>query len=223
LYLSCFIAYLYSVEQVTGVDLSPVQPDFVPPNVEFFVDDIEENWTYHTPFDLVYMRNLNGSIKNWPRLLRQAFDHLAPGGYIELFDPVCGIKCDDDTLPKDSAIRKWSEYMLEASTKAGCYLDEPTTYKQKVIDAGFVDVVETVYTYPMNTWPKDKKWKAVGAWVLENMHGGLESMSLVMFTKVLGWSYEEVQVFLAQARKELKDKSIHAYWPVYCVYGRKPE
>ena len=190
--------------------------------------------------------------------------HLAPGGYIELFDPVCGIKCDDDTLPKDSAIRKWSEYMLEASTKAGCYLDEPTTYKQKVIDAGFVDVVETVYTYPMNTWPKDKKWKAVGkiivlfslltlsppllalsgfitstgstssspqnwategfngcanfrltgAWVLENMHGGLESMSLVMFTKVLGWSYEEVQVFLAQARKELKDKRIHAYWPV---------
>jgi hypothetical protein len=45
----------------------------VPPNVEFFVDDIEEEWTYQSPFDFIYMRHLTGSILNWPQLFGQAF------------------------------------------------------------------------------------------------------------------------------------------------------
>jgi len=47
----------------------------VPPNVEFFVDDLEEEWTYQTPFDFIYMRLLTGSILNWPKLFGQAFKY----------------------------------------------------------------------------------------------------------------------------------------------------
>ncbi len=44
-----------------------------PPNVEFFVDDLEEEWTFNTPFDFIYMRLLTGSIKDWPKLFRNAY------------------------------------------------------------------------------------------------------------------------------------------------------
>lgn len=38
---------------------------------------------------------------------------------------------------------------------------------------------------------------------------GLEAFSVSTFTNVLGWSIEEVQVFLALVRKDAKDRSVH--------------
>ena len=45
------------------------------------------------------------------------------------------------------------------------------------------------------------------------MHG-IDGLSLKIFTNVLGWSTLELEIFLAQAKKELRNKSIHSYWPV---------
>ena len=45
----------------------------VPPNAEFFVDDLENDWAFVTKFDFIYARMLTGSIKNWPRLIAQAY------------------------------------------------------------------------------------------------------------------------------------------------------
>jgi len=74
---------------------------------------------------------------------------------------VVGAKSDDGTLAADSAITRWDEYILEAADKAGSPL-RCEFYKQGLVDAGFVDVVEVHSMWPTNTWPKDKKWKTVG-------------------------------------------------------------
>jgi hypothetical protein len=52
--------------------------------------------------------------------------------------------------------------MLEAADKFGAYLDSGTRYKQQLLDAGFVDVVETIYKWPTNPWPRDPKFKEMG-------------------------------------------------------------
>ena len=44
------------------------------PNVEWLVDDLEEPWTYNTKFDFIYLRCMSGSIKDWPKLFRQAYE-----------------------------------------------------------------------------------------------------------------------------------------------------
>lgn len=36
-------------------------------------------------------------------------------------------------------------------------------------------------------------------------------------------SKEEVDVLLADMRKDIKDTKIHAYWPILVVYGQKPK
>ena len=46
----------------------------VPPNVHFFIDDVEDDWNYSAPFDYIYARKLQGSIKNWPRFYQQAYE-----------------------------------------------------------------------------------------------------------------------------------------------------
>jgi hypothetical protein len=37
---------------------------------------------------------------------------------------------------------------------------------------------------------------------------------MMLFTNVLGWSAAEVDVFLVNVRKDLRNRGIHAYWPV---------
>ena len=68
--------------------------------------------------------------------------------------------------------------------------------------------------WPQNRWPKDKKFKELGAWVQENLVQGCEGICLRLFTNALGWSKEEVVVFCAKAKTDMKDTNIHAYWPM---------
>lgn len=47
----------------------------------------------------------------------------------------------------------------------------------------------------------------------------LAALSLAVFTREigqggLGWSNEELEVFLTGVRKDLKNMAIHSYWPM---------
>lgn len=65
--------------------------------------------------------------------------------------------------------------------------------------------------------------KELGRYNQVNALESMESYSLALFTRVLGWKPEEVQVFLAGVRQELMDRSIHIYVKHYFVYGQKEE
>lgn len=93
---------MYPAAEVTGIDLSPIQPVWVPPNVNFLVDDVESVWL-HPPnhFDYIHSRHNSPSFRNWPKLMQQAFKHLRPGGFIEIQDFIYYPQCQDDTMPAD--------------------------------------------------------------------------------------------------------------------------
>ena len=46
---------------------------------------------------------------------------------------------------------------------------------------------------------------------------------MATLTRGVSWSRADVEVFLVDVRKDLKNRKIHAYWPIHFVYGRKPE
>ncbi|KJZ77674.1 hypothetical protein HIM_02851 [Hirsutella minnesotensis 3608] len=208
---------------VTGVDLSPIQPSFVPPNVSFYIDDIEDEWTYSYDFDLIYARMLTASISDWPKFMQQSYDNLKPGGWIEILDVYLQLQSDDGTIPADCAAAKWGDYMLEAAAKLNRPLDSMTHYKSQLQDAGFVNVTQSLYKWPTNSWPKEARFKELGMWTYENLGNGASGLSMALFTRALGWKPEEVEVFLVDVRKEMRNRSIHAYWPIYVVYAQKPD
>ncbi|KAM0231915.1 hypothetical protein ACHAPO_008213 [Fusarium lateritium] len=209
--------------QVLGIDLSPIQPNFLPTNLEFQVDDLEDEWTYSYKFDFVFARMLTGSIGDWPKFFKQSFDSLNPGGWVECQDITFPAASDDGTLVKGSYIDQWSEFMTEAASNFGRSAVSAKSYKQQMIDAGFVNVTEVVYKWPTNRWPADPYYKELGFWCNHNIAGELSGLSLALFTKGLGWSVEEVEVFLAKVRTDMRDRRIHAWWPIHVVYGQKPE
>ncbi|KAG7038624.1 methyltransferase domain-containing protein [Colletotrichum scovillei] len=208
---------------ITGVDLSPIQPPFVPPNVTFYIDDLEDDWTYSYKFDFVFGRMLTGSIADWPRFIRQSYEYLEPGGWIELSDILLDLQSDDGTVRPECATQKWAGHMLEAAAIWKRPLDSCKFYKEQLAEAGFTNIEEKIYKWPSNPWPKDPKYKELGVWTYENLGNGLSGLSLALFTRALGWSAEQLEVFLVDARKDMRDRSIHGWWPVYVVYAQKPE
>jgi len=122
-------------------------------------------------------------------------------------------ECDDGTLTEESAMYELGINFAEASTKLGRPLTVAPTYKDLMAKAGFVDIVETKVKWPINTWPRDKHYKELGAWYVANLDEGLEGLTLALFTRGLGWTPEETLLFCSRARKDLKDTKIHAYLP----------
>ena len=134
---------------VIGTDLSPIQPKFVPPNCNFYVDDVESDWTYREDekFDFIHGRSMGGSIEDWPRLHGQVFKHLKPGGWFEMqeYEAWIGDR-DDPELTKAPNIKKWVDLCVEASVMFGKSLSVAKEQKQYMIDAGLTDVHDDVFT-----------------------------------------------------------------------------
>ncbi|KAH8176902.1 methyltransferase domain-containing protein [Sarocladium implicatum] len=214
----------YPAATVIGTDVAPTQPTWVPPNCSFELDDIEMDWTWKaSSFDLIFGRDLLLAIRDWPRLIDQAHTHLKPGGWVE-FQAIVGVLgCDDDSIPEDAHVRKFSDLMEQASSKFGASLTDPMRWKGWLEDRGYTNVTEKVFKLPFNPWAKDPRMKLLGMWEMENLLTGLDAMVSRMFQKGLGWTREEVVVFLALLRKEIKNPKLHGYWPYYVVYAQKPE
>ncbi len=122
--------------------------------------------------------------------------------------------CDDGTLPEGIELSRLGPLCIEATAKAGRPIDIAPKYKSFLEKAGFVDVVEKRFKWPLNPWPKDKHYKELGVWSFENLNAGLEGLLMAIFTRLLGWTADEVLVFCAAARKQLQDRRIHAYIPM---------
>lgn len=61
----------------------------------------------------------------------------------------------------------------------------------------------------MSPWAKDAKLKKVGAIMQQIFSDSLEAYSLALFTRVLGYSQEEVMKLIAEVRAEAQDRSHH--------------
>lgn len=149
--------------------------------------------------------------------------NLKPGGYIELQEGDLFPLSDDGTLAEDHALYRWCRLLLEASERFGRPYMEVPKLREVLKEVGFADVSMRLEKWPSNSWPRDVKYKELGMWNGENMTIGLEAFSMAPFTRAHGWTKEEVEDFLVDVRNDIWDRSIHAYWPIYCIVGRKPE
>jgi len=128
----------------------------------------------------------------------------------------------DDTI-NGTSLDHWQGITIDSAAKLGTSWKHSSNYVRYFEEAGFVDVVEEHFQWPMNTWPKGDRMKTLGRYWQEDMLRGLESLSMAVLTRGAGFTKEEVLELTAQVRKDIVNKNIHAYLPVVVVYGRLPE
>ncbi|CAH0021567.1 unnamed protein product [Clonostachys rhizophaga] len=127
------------------------------------------------------------------------------------------VTCDDGTLNKDGFLSRWVGLFIEGTSKIDRYFLGYQTYYEKMEAAGFTNLKKVVYKWPTNRWPRDPKHKELGSWCYENISSGLQGLSAAVFTRIQGWSPEEMNTLLEGVERELRDPSVHAYWPITVV------
>ncbi|KAK1546343.1 methyltransferase domain-containing protein [Colletotrichum paranaense] len=215
----------YPEADISGIDLSPIQPTWVPPNVRFVVDDAEAEWVW-PPYslDFVHARHMCMAVKNWPRMLSQAFTALKPGGWVELQELRFVLQCDDGTMPgpEEYGYGKFVDLCMSGFRSFGINPLAMERNSEMLRESGFENVVEKVWKVPIGTWPRDQKLKTIGLYNRSMLIDALQAVSMAPLTRGLKWSPAEVEVFLIDVRKSLMNVSIHSYLTFHVVFGQKP-
>ncbi|KAK5634892.1 hypothetical protein RRF57_010604 [Xylaria bambusicola] len=180
----------YPSAEVLGLDLSPIQPVWIPANCRFMVDDIgadtslqvEDTWENGGDWDFVHLRNMVPILKN-----------LKPGAWVELQDvdgselsiPLClfwftvghsslrsqwkmltsnieVVHCDDGTLPPDWPILRFTNMMVEAFARFGTKSHAAVFGGQYLTESGFVNIRHHAIKLPYGTWPRDRTMRLIG-------------------------------------------------------------
>lgn len=189
--------------------------------MSFEVDDLEQTWSYDDNFfDFIHIRQLIGFIDDWPKLYKQAFRVLRPGGTIEISD-FMGFYCDDGTLPRDSAMLKCYLAWRTGIQKAGKKLPDEE-HAAGLTEVGFENAKYEPIKIAIGAWPKDPAQKELGYYMRQHMYDGCESFALAVFTRFLNWRKEDVDLFLEGYRRDIVNKSIHSYTPLHITYATKP-
>ncbi|KAL1843356.1 hypothetical protein VTJ49DRAFT_1943 [Mycothermus thermophilus] len=208
--------------QVIGVDLSPIQPHWIPPNVQFVVDDIEDEWAHANDFDYAHFRFVNTTLRDNDRTLRNVFENLKPGGWIEIQDIYPRATSDDDTIPPDYALGRFYallEPVVRERYGTDIYLME--RMPQLLSSLGFVNVQRRVFHLPLGEWARDRHLRLQGGLFREIM---LEFVGAVAAKPLLeaGYEREEMDEMVRDVAAALGNRRIHAYMPIHFVWAQKP-
>ncbi|KAG8167315.1 hypothetical protein KVR01_003004 [Diaporthe batatas] len=210
--------------EVIGVDIaSQMSPPDLPPNLYLEVDDLNQRLNFDPSyFDIVHSRCVAGGIDadRWGDYTKELNRVLIPGGWCQMVEVYFNAQSNNGTLTDGHGLRRWSQLYLqsiqpEKNGRVGLRLEE------LMRSAGFENVEARMMQLPLCAWPEDAREKEVGAANRENMSHLLSSLAIYPFTERLGMSINEVQVLLAQARRDAQDPSLKAYFPVYVCIGQK--
>ncbi|KAL2162268.1 hypothetical protein VTH06DRAFT_7181 [Thermothelomyces fergusii] len=214
----------YPNSTITGVDLSPIQPTFVPENVHFFVDDFEEDWVDPpNKYDFIHLRHTLHSVKDVDALLRRIMHHLKPGGYFEIQEFVASLQSDDGTLTPETpyAFRDYVNFLIAGLRVLGSDAHAVLRMPERMRAAGFEDVQRKTHKCPLGAWPRDRRLRSCGLYFRTSIMDGLRGLSQRPLT-ALGWTPLQIEMFLVEVRKALMESGVHAYLPMHMIYGRKP-
>ncbi|POS70662.1 hypothetical protein DHEL01_v210946 [Diaporthe helianthi] len=72
-----------------------------------------------------------------------------------------------------------------------------------------------------NPWPDEAKFKSLGYWQMINSHRALRGFGWKLFRK-LGMEPDAIEELVEKAKTDITDSSLHFFFPIYVVCGRKP-
>ncbi|KKA30964.1 hypothetical protein TD95_001327 [Thielaviopsis punctulata] len=215
------IADKYPSAMVKGIDLSPIQPNWVPPNVRFLVDDMEGSWFYSQPFDLIHARHAALAVRNWPQVLNNSFNNLKPSGWLELQElDYMPYSHNPNVNIENTPVGQYWQLVREGLTALGVSVNVVSGGRlaSQLAEVGLVNVTEQIFQIPIGGWAGDEgiPWRSL-------FLASIQATALGPLTRGLGWSREQVELFLVKVRQSFMDDSLRLGMAMHVVYGQRPE
>ena len=137
---------------------------------------------------------------------------------------------DDDSIPHGSAFQESNALAIECGQRFGKPMAIQNRIKGWITEAGFEDVVEEVFKWPLGDWPADPKLKDIGRWNATLWNLGIEGWSLRLLTQTHGvsqafhrvrtsslklttrqWTADEVRRWNKDIRNQITARKSHGY------------
>ncbi|KAM0269061.1 hypothetical protein ACHAQH_009826 [Verticillium albo-atrum] len=233
------MAEQHPTASIRGVDVSAaLLPTAVPPNVIFEVSDANEPWgSQPLNLDFVHVRNLvGGGVRDFKALYAQAFQHLRPGGQIEVAevrsrwfdfeDDGLGL-CQEGEgeLTMEGAVmpasREFEMCTMEYSERLGIDFDPIPKVSGWLEDVGFEKVIEKSDLVPIRASGVDERMKRKGAQLAQLIDYGLECYALALFGRC-GRSESDTRDLMQRIRREQAGLGVRCFGKVTFVTARKP-
>ncbi|KAH7194503.1 S-adenosyl-L-methionine-dependent methyltransferase [Fusarium oxysporum] len=200
--------------EVVGTEISPIQPTWMPSNLQLEIEDCNDTWTFRPDsFDFVHMRFMLGSITDWTATFREAFTACAPGGWVESYEVSSTMESDDNSIPDGSAMKRWGEVFEEGGQRAGrsFAMIREDVQRKSMEEAGFVnihvvDLKVTSYSMPifwisltvsqqapLGGWHTEERLRQVGHYMQAALERDYEGYLLFLACELLGWTEDQVR------------------------------
>ncbi|KAL7964442.1 S-adenosyl-L-methionine-dependent methyltransferase [Trichoderma sp. SZMC 28014] len=204
---------------VLGVDLSIAKPqELLPDNCQFQQLDAENGEWPPTQFDYIHFAHVISCFDDTKAVMKNAFDHMQPGGWIELHDPEVRAIANDDSV-KGTALEEWIELIVKGGRVVGRDLLKSAHYEAWLNETGFVNVQDAKFQLPINEWPENPNLKKVGAIYKHNFLQLVES--LAKFLTLAGLSNAEAEDLKERVRRDIHNTRIRAALPLHVTYAQK--
>ncbi|KAG5930458.1 hypothetical protein E4U42_001030 [Claviceps africana] len=204
---------------------SDIQRPYSLPNLIFHKADAEtEAWPCdtHHKYDYVYLRYVISCFDSTQTVFRRAFENLAPGGWIEIFDP-CHVVMPVGRLRTGTALGKWTSLTNEGSCRVSRDLKRFRCYAGWLRDAGFVNVTETKFAIPCHApaLTADERMRGLCEKVVRNELSLIDSLS--KFLRNVVADEEEARAIEEAAKTDIQNPDTIMVKEMYNVYAQKPE
>ncbi|KAI1022725.1 hypothetical protein LB503_000086 [Fusarium chuoi] len=206
---ACDMAKRYPQTNILGIDLSSaLLPEDVPPNVTFEIADATETWP-----------NPGGGVRDWNALLAEAYEHLNPGGQLEIAE-IRPHFFDADPEHVDSESGEKGEIFEEMCIKLGMDCD-PIPRVPEILNTLGADLIRVrVDWLPIQNWGSDPVTQQKRKALAEMVECGIENWTLRLFG-LGGWEEKATRALLDRVREEINDPMLRSLGKVTFVTARK--
>ncbi|KAI8711954.1 PNP-UDP-1 domain-containing protein [Fusarium sp. LHS14.1] len=214
---------------VIGVDLSPIQPIWVPPNCSFIIDDVEllsglafASSDYYP--NVIHCGNMTMAIYGWTSFISWIKRELQSGGFVE-FQELLWCPCVEQggtIIPDTGPLAGFFLTLAEAFSAVGINVDAPRHLRAELELSGFKDVSQQDFLVPLGNWPKDPPQKKTGAGFYKFPMQAIELLSNRVLRRGLNYRPGKAKLWARQLKETLRgSRGEMILFKFIVVHGRK--
>ncbi|KAI4157804.1 MAG: hypothetical protein LQ342_007999 [Letrouitia transgressa] len=198
------MAASYPLAHITAIDLTPPARES-PHNVTFLKADAEQDWTFaQQPFSFIHGRMLTSGIHDWPALLSRCWNHLRPGGWLELLDICHPFRAEESAADNSSSsLIRWGFQAEKCWAMNGLNYRASMEHLERLRELGFVEVEERTLKWPLGEWADTERERKVGSLMLRNFCSFLDMAGEAILRQDHTTSEDEAQRLVRDAKRDL--------------------
>ncbi|WWC64242.1 uncharacterized protein I303_106851 [Kwoniella dejecticola CBS 10117] len=216
------IAREFPEAEVIGIDLVPIQPDNLPDNCSFTIDDITKGLPYPDgTFDLVTGRLLVMGLRDYPSLLTDVARVIKPGGMYVATEPDINLILHDGGPERDmKGWKAWERGLQTAMKTRGTDPHLAPKLHRYFNESGVFEHVEGLRVdWPMTPWSTDPKQRNVGLVMLRDVRQFPDTSRLLIIDAagIPPHEYDRIKIrFLQEVEMNYK-----VTWNLWTCWGFK--